>query len=211
MNGYLEGNLDEKDRLLRETERKLNEVPSEMLAIIQGKLVSHSFSQLASALIKCSDFVRRMQEVVKFTKKPIQVRVFKCVDSKLYAAGKIPSEAIEHLRIGDRFQMVRLDDGLETPSGVLEITQPPNRDLDVVWFRLEAFISDELRHVASLAQAQDVVGLKGYRIGMLCNLSSFDGIDLTNAARRSASNCLSKKRVGFTGRHATDLYKGSPG
>jgi hypothetical protein len=168
---------------LQAAEQKLNEVPSDILIQLQRIIAVYSRDELGRALAARADFIGRMQSFLRASAKPINLRAFTRQGGNLYAVAKAPSAALEHVRPGDPFLLVRkAPTGLETPSARLLVHQPPEPGKDVVMFSIAEFLADEMGHIDSLARTGDVAGLKGYGIKFDCDLAGYGDLNLQSIA-----------------------------
>ncbi len=167
----------------QEAERKLNEVPANILAELQRIIGAHSFKELAGMLVRQADFVERMTSFTRASPKPISLRTFTKQGGGLYALAKVEAEAAAHVRIGDSFLLIRrAANGLETTSARLLVHQLPEPGKDVLMFRIVDYLSDELGHIDRLAQGGDVEGMKGYRVRVACDVARYGRLDMHNLA-----------------------------
>src|SRR5207249_3329282 len=98
---------------------------------------------------------------------------------EFYVVGKVKAEALQFLKVGDPFLLLRKSaDGLETTSARLIVHQPPELAKEVVQFRITDYVGDEMRHLSQVAQRQDVQGMKGYTIKSALSMEGFGDFDL---------------------------------
>jgi len=168
---------------VKEVERRLAEVPSDILQELQAVIRAHSHAELARVLLARADFIGRMRGFTSSSAKPINLRTFTRQGDKLYAVAKADSTALSFLRVGDPFLLVRRSaDGLETPSARLVVHQAPEAGKEVVMFEIADYLSDEMEHLDSLAHSGDAKGIRGYAILFACDLAAYEGVDFQHFA-----------------------------
>jgi hypothetical protein len=172
-----------REHALRETaERKLNEVPSEMLAVLQRTVAAYAVHELARVLRDRLAYIRRMLDFTEATTKQLSLRKFVRQGGSLYVIAKAEAGAASHVRPADPFVLVRQSpDGLETPCAMLRVHQPPDVEKGVLYFEIVESLSDEIAHVERLAESVDVPKLKGYSVRIACDLEGYEGVDLRNS------------------------------
>jgi hypothetical protein len=157
----LERNVQTARERAEQAERKLNEVPADILLQIEATIRGYAFADLAAVLSRHADYVARMVELAKETSRPIAPRTFAKRAGQLYVEAKMPSAAISCLRDDDPFLLeFKGASGLVTASAVLRVHQL-DAPKELVWFRVASYSGDEMAHVEALAEKQEVPG-KGY-------------------------------------------------
>lgn len=157
--------LEKEAKTARQTaeqaERKLNEVPANLLLQLQTTIRSYAFAELAAALGKHVDYSARMVELTQAVTRPITLRTFVKRGDVLYVDAKLTSAAIDCLRLDDPFLLeFKNPGGLVTASAGLRVHQlDPAKEL--IWFRVVRYSGEEMEHIDALAEKQDVPG-KGY-------------------------------------------------
>jgi hypothetical protein len=182
----LQGELQETTLRLRDAGRSLNEIPARQLAQLEGTLAeviaAHAHAELARVVAAHAEFVERMRTFATAQVRPMTPRTFVRRAGRLYAVAKARSEALPFVRPGDLFLLIRDTDGLQTESARLIVNQEPDRAHETVYFCVETFLSDEMGHLDSLAQSQEVAGLKGYSIRPCCDVDRFREVNLRSVA-----------------------------
>lgn len=171
-------------RRLQDSERKLNDVPYEILINLQRVIAGHSFAEATRILAEYADLIGRMTRFAAALSRPINLRAFVRQAGDLYAIAKVASQALEHVRVGDPFLLVkRSTGGLETHSARLIVHQAPDLAKEIAMFRIGDYLSDEMGHIDKLAQSSDIEGMKGYTIRVACDLSQYEGVDVQGMAK----------------------------
>lgn len=179
----LESELRTARERTEQAERKLHEVPADILLRLQDFFAANSFHQWVNYLLRHAEYVERM---VRFTEqtatRPPSLRAFVSQSGSLYAVARIEEAAIRSLKDGDPFILTHKDaKGLFTDSARLVVHQRNEAD-GAVWFRVDAFLSDEMEHLGALAAKKDVAGLTGYSIRPACGVQNFASVNLANAS-----------------------------
>jgi hypothetical protein len=193
----LEEELRTASERAEEAERKIDSVSAELVLRIQEFFSASSFQQCISYLISHAQYVGRMVEFVEQTAShPPSLRTFVNQSGKLYAIARVESAAIGPLKDGDPFVLTHKDSkGLITDSAQLLLHQR-DQSAGTLWFRVEAYLSDEMAHLEALASKKDVAGLTGYSIRPVCAVQQYTGANLTNAVelvRRLAEEMAQKR------------------
>jgi hypothetical protein len=148
---------------VREAERKLNEVPLDLVSRIQELVTPRSLTELAAQLATHADYVLRIQRfTAALAGADVHPRTFVRRDGALYAVAKVPDAALSHPRERDVFVLVRAADGLRTDCALIVVHQPPDQGL--VHFRVAQLLSDDARALEQLAATREVAGLTGYTV-----------------------------------------------
>ncbi len=163
---------------LREAERKLNEVPLDILNRIRELVKPQSLAEAAAQLAAHADYVLRMRRFVAAA-GDVHLRTFSQRDGVVFATAKIPTEALSPLREKDVFILVRTADGLRTDCAVMAVHQTPDPAHGVVHFRLTQLLSDDVRAIETLAAAREVTGLTGYTLRPVCDAGWYAALDST--------------------------------
>lgn len=124
--------------------------------------------------------------MVRFTEqtatRPPSLRTFVSQAGSLYSVARIEGAAIRSLKDGDPFVLTHKDaKGLFTDSAQLVVHQR-NEAEGAIWFRVEAYLSDEMTHLDAFATKRDVAGLMGYSIRPACGVQSFANVNIANAS-----------------------------
>jgi hypothetical protein len=101
-------------------ERRLNEIPADILLRLEATIQSNAFDQLAAALGKHADYVARMVEMARILTRPIALRTFVRRAGTLYVDARLDATAIGQLRQDDPYLLeFKNPSGLVTASAVL--------------------------------------------------------------------------------------------
>lgn len=174
----LEDQLESAIRDRRDAERKLNEIPYELLMQLQQAIASHGHGELGQLLMRHADFVSMMKQFDQTTTRPISLRTFVHRSGQLYAVAKVKAPALDFVRTGDPFVLFKKTAaGLETPSAYLTVNQPPDPNKETIFFRIVEYISDEMEDIERLTQKSDIDGLKGYLIKLAINIADYEEFD----------------------------------
>ena len=166
---------------LQEAERKLNEVPLELLTQISQIVASVSLMDLARILSKSAAMVDRHRQFVAVKGKPLPLRRFVWQGDRLFAIAKADAAALEHLRIGDPFLLQKkASSGLEVVVARLVVHQPPDLVKEVVHFAVTTPIPPDLEAIAALAAERDVKGVTDYSVRPAYDLSRYHTLDLAS-------------------------------
>ncbi len=172
---------DATKQRLQEAERKLNEVPLELLARVQQLVNSASFTEVSRLLAGCAEIITRHKEFIAVESKPLTLRAFARSGDRLFAVAKVSPVAQEHLRVDDPFELVKkTGGGLEVQIARLVVHQPPNLKDEGVFFAILPPMPPELESIAALAAEGDVQGLKGYFIRPAYDASRYAAHDLSS-------------------------------
>ncbi len=178
--GRLQGQAAEAAQRAAEAERKLAEAPLDILTKVQAAVEASSYADAAARLKRYADLVDRMRQFVSHLIKPLIVRTVTRQGDRLYFAAKAPRPALECLRPGDPFQLVRRGEGdLETPAANLTVHQPPDLKKEVVHFALESSLSDEVAALEALAAHGEIPGSR-YGIRLVCDPSRYGNLRLAD-------------------------------
>ena len=153
---------------LREAERKLNEVPLDLVNRIRELITPQSLNDVAARLAAHGDYVLRMRRFV-LVSGDIHLRTFVKRDKAIFAVAKIAATALAHLREKDVFILVRNADGLQTDCALIVVHQTPDPAHGTVHFRLVELFSEEARANEHLATAGGASGLMGYSLRPVCD------------------------------------------
>jgi len=176
--------LETELRALREraeiAERRLNEVPANILVQLEATIRAHEFQALADVLGSHADYVARMTNLAGTVARPITLRTFVKRAGRLFVEAKLDPAALSQLRQDDPFRLeFKSPSGLVTPSALLHVHQlDPSKEL--VWFHV-AYPGGEMAQIDALAEKQEVPG-KGYTARPLCDPSRYANLDLTGVA-----------------------------
>jgi hypothetical protein len=173
-----------------EAERRLNAIPADLLKGLHETVRSHSFVEVARLLADYARYIKRMRKLVEAEEMPIRLKSFVKRDGILYAVAGLKKEFLAHLEDDDFFVLEFKDgNGLVTRSAHLFVHQrDPTKE--VVWFRVDRFLGDEMAHVDALADKQDVPA-KGYfaRVDAdLTQYANFGSVEIVELLRRLASD-----------------------
>ena len=164
---------------LQEVERKLNEVPSEILIQLQRIIGQHSTSELGRRIIVRSELIARMKNFSLALNKPLNLRRFFREADLLFVAAKGATEAVAHLRVGDPFLLLRIGtDKLETRIAKLIVQQVAGLEEGVVAFRVTVPFGDEIQQIERLTESTEIAGMRGYRIIPALDLGGYPDVDL---------------------------------
>jgi hypothetical protein len=83
---------------LREAERKLNEVPLDLVNRIRELVTPQTLSDVAGQLAAHADYVLRVRQFMTAVAGDIHLRTFFKRDDKLFAIAKVAEVALTHLR-----------------------------------------------------------------------------------------------------------------
>jgi hypothetical protein len=163
-----------------QAERRLNEVPLDLVNRLQEMLASYTFEEAVRLLAEQAEFVARMQRFSQAVGRPLNLRIFIRQGGQLHAIAKAPSAALEHLRVGDRFRLLyRSASGLETMSAWVEVSQPVNLTQETAAFRFVRFLEEEMGHIDQLARSRDVRSMAGYSLVPDCDPGRYPDLDLS--------------------------------
>ncbi len=154
---------------LRDAERKLNEVPLDLVNRIQQLVTPQSVTDVAARLAAHADYVIRIRQFMAAVTGDIHIRTFLKRDDKLFAIAKVAGAALTYLREEDAFILVRSAEGLRTDCARLIVHQRPDPAHGVVHFQLVELLSDEVRALERLATAREISGLTGYTLRPVCD------------------------------------------
>ena len=103
----------EKDRLdtdiraaraqAEQADRKLNQIPADILLRLEQVIRTHSFAELAGLLGDHAEYVERMLSLAQLMAKPIPLRTFAKRAGALYVEAKLSADALQYLRQDDPF------------------------------------------------------------------------------------------------------------
>jgi hypothetical protein len=177
--------LAEKDtavQRLQDAERRLNEVPLDILTKIQTLVATSAYRVIADLLKRHAEIIVRMRSFDDaLQKKPLNLRRFTNQADILHVIAKGAGEALQHLREGDAFLLVRIGaDGLATDAAVLTVSQQPDLKREVAYFAIARYITDEMGHIKALAAVHDIEGIKGYTIRLPFDVARYDGLDIAH-------------------------------
>ncbi len=173
---------DQAKQASEEAARKLNELPSEILLRLQATIQANSFVDLASILADYASYLERISTLMQTATKPISVRTFFKRAGILYGDARMNAEAMKYLRQSDPFVLEFKDPNslLITRSARLQVHQlDPTKE--VVWFRVDQIIGDEMAHLDALAGKQEVPA-KGYLVRPMCDPERYSRVNLVGAA-----------------------------
>ncbi len=177
--GRLEGELQTARSRAEQAERKLNEGPADILQRLQATIQRHAFAEVAEGLARHAEYVQRMAALTQVVTRPVVLRTFAKRAGGLYVEGRLSADAIQHLRQDAPFVLEYKDaNALVTTSALLRAHQL-DAGKAVVWFRVEGFVGHEMKHVAALAEKQDVPA-KGDTARPVCDVARYGGLELTN-------------------------------
>ena len=183
--------------LLREVERKLNEVPLDIVNRIRELVAPQSVTEIATRLAAHADYVLRMRRFAT-TAGDIHLRTFVPRNNFIFAVAKIPKAALAHLREKDVFILVRSADELRTDCALMVVHQTPDPAHGTVHFRLVELISEEARGIERLATAGGASGLMGYTLRPVCDTGWYNTLEsatIPEAIKRLAEG-LEREREG---------------
>jgi hypothetical protein len=164
-------------------ERRLNEIPADIVLRLQEMLAGNSFRQWVTYLLRHAKYVERMVGFFNITgSRPPSLRTFVNQGGNLYAVGRVDATAINSLKDGDPLILSHKDaKGLLTDSARLVVHQR-NEAEGTVCFRIEAYLSDEMPHLDALAAKKDIAGLTGYSLRPTCVVQNYANVNLVNAS-----------------------------
>ena len=149
---------------LREAERKLNEVPLDLVNRIHELVAPRSVTDIAARLAAHADTVIRMSQFAASVTGAIQLRTFTMRDNCLYAIAKVAEKVMSHLREEDVFILVHAAEGLRTDCAIMIVHQRPDPKHGVVYLRVMKALSDDVRTLEQLTATRNVSGLTGYTL-----------------------------------------------
>lgn len=168
---------------LQVVERKLLEVPSDILVKLQRIIGQHSMHELGRLLIARCQLRARMKSFSLALNKPLNLRRFFREAGQVFIAAKGTPEAIAHLRVDDPFLLLRVGtDKLETRIAKLVVQQIAGLEEGVVAFRVTAPYGDEMQQIERLTESTDIAGMRGYRIIPWIDPSGYPEVDLRSLA-----------------------------
>jgi hypothetical protein len=164
-----------------QAERKLAEVPADILIRLQGTIHAFAHRELSGLLVDYSGYVSRMQAFVRACPKPVTLKAFVKRDEGLYAVAGLSSVAIKCLQKDDAFRLEFKDvNALRTASARVLVHQL-DADKEQVWFRVDKSLGDEMADLDALASKQDVPA-KGYFVRPVCDLDRYANLDPAGVA-----------------------------
>ena len=162
---------------LRDAERKLNEVPLDLVNRIQQLVTPQSVTDVAGRLAVHADYVLRVRQFMAAVTGDIHLRTFSKRDDNLFAIAKVAEAALAHLRESDVFMLVRSAEGLRTDCAKMVVHQRPDPAHGVVIFRLVELLSDEVRALERLAAVREITGLTGYTLRPVCDSGWYGAVE----------------------------------
>jgi hypothetical protein len=172
---------------LDEAERKLNEVPLELLAQVNELVNSDSFAAFARLLAESVDVIARHKQFFQLVGKPLAITTFAKPDDHLFVLAKASAEALQQLRVGDTFLLVK-----KTPSGVeitvanLAVHQQPDLKKEVAYLVVLGPIPPALEPMVGLANQGDMARIRGYSVRPAYDVSRYEEIDLVSVSEAIA-------------------------
>jgi hypothetical protein len=183
---------------VRDAERKLNEVPLDLVNRIGELIAPHSVIDVAARLAAHADYVLRIRQFMLAASDDIHLRRFVRRDNTTYAVAKIAAAALSHLRENDLFFLVHSTEGLKTDCAVMVVHQTPEPDHDVVHFRLVNLLSDDIKALEQLAATRgEIAGLTGYTLRPACDpgwYGSLESARISEAIVRLADGLERERR-----------------
>ena len=169
---------------LQDAERRLNEVPLDILAKVQSLVETSAYKAIPDQLKRHAEIIVRMRSFDNaLQKKPLNLRTFTNQADTLHVIARGTGEALQHLREGDPFLLIKTGaEGLATDAAVLTVSQPPNIEKQVAYFAIRRYITDEMGRIQALAAVHDIEGMKGYTIRLPFDVSRYEGLDLSHFA-----------------------------
>jgi hypothetical protein len=195
----LEEATEKQTARLQEAERKLNEVPLDLVNRIRELIAPQSAADVAAQLAAHADFVVRVQQFIAATSGDIHLRTFIKRDDRLFAIAKVATAALVHLRDDDAFVLVRSAEGLRTDCALMVVHQKPDPAHGVVYFRLVEILSDEVRALEKLAAEREVTGLTGYTLRPACDHGWYGPLEsatISDAIKRLAEGLERERGAG---------------
>jgi len=166
-----------------EAERRLAEVPAEALARIATLVTEGTVNELVKLLTQRADLAGRLRNFTAAQTKPLAVRAFQRIQGVLFVVVRGIELALPHLRPGDPFVLLRKNEvGVEITAARLSVHQPIEAGKDVVIFRVEAAMSDDIAHLTGLAGERSVEGIKGYIVAPGFDLATVPTLDFAQVA-----------------------------
>jgi hypothetical protein len=162
-------------------ERRLREVPSDILLRLEATIRAHAFAELAEVLGRHADYVARMTRLAEALTRPITLRTFVKRAGMLFVDAKLDPDPIGRLRQDDPFLLeFKNPGGLTTASALLQVHQLEAAK-ELVWFRVGPSSGEEIARVDALAEKQEVPA-KGYTARPVCDPTRYAGANLDGAA-----------------------------
>ena len=174
--GELEKANTRRDEQLREAERKLNEIPLDLVTRIQEIIAPQSITAIAVQLATHADYVLRMRQFMAVDRE-IHLRTFTARDKVIFAVAKIAETAFRYLREKDLFVLLRSAEGLQTECALMVVHQTPDPTHGTIHFRLVNLITEEARAIEHLATAGGASGLMGYTLRPVCDTGWYSQIE----------------------------------
>jgi hypothetical protein len=188
---------------LQEADRKLNEVPLDLLMQVRQIVISASLTDLARVLIDAASLVARQRQLmIGLDGKVLSLQMFSRQGDRLFVLVKMSAAALTHLQLRDPFLLLKkAANGVEDSIAMLAVHQLPDMKKEVAYFVVNAPIPSELEPMVDMATGGDVKGIKGYRIEPACDISRYENLDLSSveeivrlltedATRRAAGGTL---------------------
>ena len=170
---------------LQDADRKLNEVPLDLIMQVRQIVISASLTDLARVLIDAAALVARQRQLkIALDGKPLSLRTFSRPGDQLFVLVKTSAAALEHFHVDDPFRLLKkLGSGVEVKVATLAVHQLPDMKKEVAYFVVIAPTPSELEPM--LAQAgQGDVEIKGYRVELAYDISRYNNLDLITPARK---------------------------
>ena len=165
---------------LQEAERKLNEVPLELLTRVRQIVASVSLVDVARILSSSAALVTRHRQFVAVEAKPLTLRTFARQGDRLFAVAKAARAALENLRVDDPFLLQKKSSsGVEVVVARLAVHQPPDLVKEVAYFAVLPPIPSELEAIAALAVERNVKGVTDYSVRPAYDITRYRDLDLT--------------------------------
>src|SRR5262249_55116617 len=119
-----ENELRASNERREQAERKLKEVPANILLELQAVIEPHSAIALTAQLSEYAEYVGRMIQFTEVQPKPVALRTFAKRGGDLYVVGKLGPQAQDLLREDAAFILEFKDaNALVTPSALLRVHQ----------------------------------------------------------------------------------------
>jgi hypothetical protein len=164
-----------------QAERRLNEIPADILRQLQQVVRQYAFADLATTLADHADYVARMVNLQQALGKPITLRTFVKRGGGLYVDARMVQPSMAYLRQDDPFLLeFKNPGGLVTASALLRIHQLDGAK-ELIWFRVIEYAGEEMAHLDALADKQEVSG-KGYSARPICDVSQYASVNLADIA-----------------------------
>lgn len=182
-----------------EAERRVNEVPLDIVTKLQSIVQAVSYSDLGRALSACAEIIERHKHFLAAASKPLSLQTLTRIGDRLFALVKAPVDALALLRVDDPFVLVKRADGVELEVVSLLVHQPPDTKKEVAYFAIVPPIPPELETMADLLAKGEVSRIQRYSIRPAYSIAKYTNVELSAVPQAIAllvQEALSRLRGG---------------